>query len=142
VLGTLLVLATVARGLEERGAEAVRECDAALTAGDVPLAIARAREAAESRVPWGTHVEEGYARLVALADQEEARGELPLATDAWRAVLVAARATGKEADEAERVKRAEEGIVRIAGKRCEIEQLRTRAQCEAAARGALAGSAP
>ncbi len=135
-----LTLAAVVVHLRSRGEGAITECDRALAAGDAVAAIAWARDAAMAVAPWSPYPEQGYVRLVGIADRAEERGDFQQASVAWRAVEVAVRATRSESQEAERLVAADSALVRLAAKTCEGDQSRPPAVCAAAARSALADS--
>ncbi len=135
---TLAVLAVVAAHVRAIGAEAVVECDKALGAGDIVTAIARARDAAMTVAPWSPYPEQGYARLVAIAEGAETRGDLDQATFAWRAVWTAVRASRSEQRQAARLDEARRALVRLARRACAGNVTRPPDACAAATEAALA----
>ncbi len=75
------------------GQRALLACDAAIAARDVPVAIARARDAAFAFVPGSPYSRAGYERLEALARDAETRADTADAILAWSAMRAAATAT-------------------------------------------------
>ncbi len=134
----LLVFGSAALHVRARGEAAITASDQALAAGDVPMAIAWARDAAMSVAPGSPYSAAGYARLTAAAERAEVHGDLEQATDAWRAVLVAAKASDSESTHRELTETARRALVRLAGRRCEGDEVRAPASCENAAADALA----
>ena len=135
VLAVLVVVTVHVRSL---GAEAVAESDKALGSGDMVAAIARARDAAMTVAPFCPYPEQGYARLVAIAEGAETRGNLEQATLAWRAVWTAVRSTRSEQRQAARLDEAGRALVRLARRACAGDVTRPPDACAAAAQAALA----
>jgi hypothetical protein len=67
------------------GEREIAESDAAFDANDLHGAIAHARRAASAYAPGASHVERGYARLLAVARGAEATGQVDVAVLAWQA---------------------------------------------------------
>lgn len=112
VLVLLVALAAVHQ--LRAGSQAMEESDAAAAAGDRPLAIARARAAAEARLPGSPYPARAYARLAAIARDAEAHGDERTAQTAWAAMRAAAietRAPGDGTDAWRAM--ADEGIARV-----------------------------
>lgn len=82
------VLGAVAARVIVSGRAALAAGDAAAAAGDIDLAIERWESAARWYLPLAGHVDEAYARLVALTGSDRRH-----ALAAWRAVRSAALAT-------------------------------------------------
>lgn len=108
----VLLVATAGASLQVAGNEELRASDEAARHGDAAGAIAHAKLAAESRVPFGHASEGGFARLESIAGDAENTGDLTTAKAAWLALRDAADATGDVTREAG----AAEALVRIAGK--------------------------
>jgi len=85
---TLAVLGALAARVIVSGRTALAAGDAAAAAGDVDLAIERWETAARWYLPIAGHVDEAYARLIALTGSDRRH-----ALAAWRAVRSAALAT-------------------------------------------------
>jgi hypothetical protein len=134
----LVVLSAVGVRLRAMGAAAVAECDQALGAGDIVTAVGRAREAAMAVAPGSPYPEQGYTRLVGIAEGAEARGDLDQATLAWRAVWTAIRATRSEQREGARLEDCRRALVRLARRACAGSVTRPPEACAAATEAALA----
>lgn len=134
---TVAVLVEVALQVRQRGADAIALADQALAAGDGVTAIGRARDAAMAVAPWSPYPEQGYARLQAIADGAETRGDFDQAALAWRAVWTSIRATRREKDEALRLQASGRALVRLATRACEGSQTRPPAACAATTEAAL-----
>lgn len=96
-LATAMVLAAVAlvvAVLLQRGNDALKKSDDALARGDLPAAIVFAERAAQARLPWSPHAEEGYRRLLEIGDQRASENDDATAKLAYAAALRAARTTG------------------------------------------------
>jgi hypothetical protein len=118
-----------------QGERAISACDAAIVRGDAREAIAQARLAAESALPGSPYPARGYERLGGIAHEAEARGDVPTAAAAWRAVRAAAmetRAFGSGS--AARIRDANEGLVRAARGEDRAAASRERALGDALAR--------
>lgn len=89
----LAVIGALATRVFVDGRAALAEGDAAVTASDLPTAIARWRRAARWYAPLAPHVEGAYQRLGALATEAEARGDEVTALEAWRAIRSSILAT-------------------------------------------------
>lgn len=76
-----------------RGRDAMTASDAAMAKGDVRAAVAQAKEAAESRLPFSPWSAKGLERLSFIAEDAEAKGDLESATMALRALQAACTAT-------------------------------------------------
>ena len=130
------VAVTAVVRLRALGEAAVLESDAALAAFDLPTAISRARDAAMATAPGSPYPEEGYARLLTIANDAEAHGSIDVATLAWRATWTAVRSTRSEARLASRQADAGNALVRLAARACE-GGTRLPAECGRAARSLL-----
>jgi hypothetical protein len=86
----LVLFALVAERTRERGALWIAASERAFDAGSLELAREHARAAATAYVPGAEHVNQGYARLRALARGAERARDLELAGAAWRAMRAAA----------------------------------------------------
>lgn len=89
----VVVIALVAVVLLQRGSEAIRSSDGALSRGDAAAAIMFAERAAQSRLPLSPYPEAGYQRLIEIADKRAAENDDATARAAFAAVLRAARTT-------------------------------------------------
>jgi hypothetical protein len=89
----LVVLGAAWIGRVADGRRSIAACDQALKRGDRVEAVVFARAAAEARCPGCAASELGYARLVAIAKELEARGDDANAVTAWRAIRSAALAS-------------------------------------------------
>lgn len=96
IAATLVVvaIALISLVLLQRGQEAMRSSDAALSRGDAVAAIVFAERAAQSRLPLSPYPEAGYRRLIEIADRRVADNDDATARAALGAVLRAARTTG------------------------------------------------
>jgi hypothetical protein len=96
------------------GARAIAESDDALAHGDVAVAIARARTAAQAVAPSSPYPARAYARLEAIARDAEAHGDGHVALDAWSAMRAATLETDAIGLDTSRWRAmAEEGILRV-----------------------------
>lgn len=101
VLSLLLAAAVLLAGLERaRGSAALAEAQVAESRGELPLAIAAARVAAEARVPYTDHADNALALLERVADRARASRDPATASLALRVARQAAQATGQGAREA------------------------------------------
>ncbi len=102
----------------QEGAQAMRASDAALAAKNPELAIAEAYQAAARVAPLSPWSERGFARLQAIAEDAEARGDDELAQTAWHAVRSAEVTTqGPLSGNPGRRRRAEVALGRIDARR-------------------------
>ncbi len=113
LLLAMLVAVSTVRQLRE-GSRALAESDAAVVARDVPLAIARARSAAEAVAPGSPYPARAYERLDAIGRDAEGRGDEPVAVLAWAAMRAAALETdGIGVDTSRWRAVADSGIARV-----------------------------
>jgi len=111
-LALVVVIAAWTSRVSE-GRRSLEACDAATKHGDHVEAIVFARAAAEARCPWCQAPELGYARLYAIANDGEARGDDATAVAAWRAVRSAALGTSVLGTSPPRRERADAEIARL-----------------------------
>lgn len=116
----LLLLAVLGVGLltwraVSDGEQAMAASDAAFNQGDLRTALVHARRGATAYAPGAPHVARAYARLQAVAIGAEARGDLEIAQEAWRAVRSAALETRSVTQpHAEELERANRALARLA----------------------------
>lgn len=126
VAAVVSVLAFATLHEVSEGARAMHASDVALAAKNPELALAEAHEAATHVAPFSPWSDRGYARLEALAEDAEARGDDDLATSAWQAIRAAETATrGPLTSDSARRKRAEAAIGRIDARRMLVLSTRT-----------------
>ncbi len=93
-LSVVLLAVALLAGLERaRGTAALAEAQAAQERGELPLAIAAARVAAEARVPYTSHADAALALLEQIADSTEGTRNSATAVLALRVARQAAEAT-------------------------------------------------
>ncbi|HQY63647.1 MAG: hypothetical protein IPF92_02245 [Myxococcales bacterium] len=124
---TLAALVAAASTHEaDEGARAIRASDAALAAKNPELAVAEAYLAATHVAPFSPWADRGHARLQAIADDAEARGDDDLAEIAWHAIRSAEVATsGPLSGNPARRRRAELALGRIDARRMLVLAART-----------------
>ncbi|MCA9626576.1 MAG: hypothetical protein KC766_02865 [Myxococcales bacterium] len=116
----VLLLAVLSLGLltwraVSDGESAMGASDVAFNQGDLRTSLVHARRAATSYAPGAPHVARAYARLQAIAIGAEARGDLEIAQEAWRAVRSAALETrGVTQSHARELERANRALARLA----------------------------